>query len=93
MDAIHGKGAWAPIPAFCITQGDGKRRRIDNGKRGGHNEATIYSERLHLCSAFQPGLHARLILDAASEAGADLGTEGITLESGGEDLPSAFRSI
>jgi hypothetical protein len=68
-------------------------RRIDNGKRGGQNASTTYSEKSRLCNAFQPGLHARLIHEEAAHAQVDLQAEGIALESGGEDLPDAFRAI
>ena len=93
FDQVYGRGSWSPIPAFCVVQSCGKKRRIDNGRRGGQNAATTYSEKSRLCSAFQPGLHVRLIHEEADRAGVDLKAEGIQLESGGEDLPDAFRSI
>jgi len=46
-----------------------------------------------MCSAFQPGLHARLVWEEAEAAGVSLAREDIHLETGGEDLPDAFRSI
>ena len=93
LDARYGVGGWSPVPSFCIVQSCGKKRRIDNGRRGGQNAATAYSEKQRMCSAFQPGLHARLVTEEAATAGLDMLQEGLELESGGEDLPDAFRSI
>ena len=93
FDKLYGKGGWTPVPAFCIEQACGKKRRIDNGRRGGQNDATAFTEKARLCSAFQPALHTRLIWEEAQAAGADLAGEHIELETGGEDLPDAFRSI
>ena len=93
FDNVYGRGSWSPIPAFCVAQSCGKKRRIDNGRRGGQNAATAYTEKSRLCSAFQPGLHVRLVHEEANRAGVDLKAEGIELETGGEDLPDAFRSI
>lgn len=93
FDKRYGIGGWSPVPAFCIEQSCGKKRRIDNGKRGGQNNATAYSEKARMCSAFQPGLHARLVREEAVALGIDVAREELHLETGGEDLPDAFRSI
>jgi hypothetical protein len=68
-------------------------RRMDNGKHGGQDASTTYSKKSRLCNAFQPGLHARLTHEEAAHAQVDLQAEGIALESGGGNLPDAFRTI
>jgi hypothetical protein len=93
MDAALGTHRWAAVPSFCITQASGKQRRIDDAKRGGHNSATVYSETGRMCTAFQPGVVARLVAEAVGDGG-----EGVVrmlggLETGGEDMPNAFRNI
>ena len=93
FDGKFGPGGWSPIPSFCITQADGKQRRIDNGRSGGQNSATAYTETARLCSAFQPGLHAKLLFGAAASAGMSDEMGQMHVVTGGEDLPDAFRSI
>ena len=83
--------SWSCVPCFCITQSSGKERLIDNGLLGRQNEFSVYSEKLGLCSAAQPGLVARHISECAAEQGIDLHEAGISLESGGEDMPDALR--
>ena len=91
IDAEFGAGQWAPIPAFCHVQPSGKRRRIDDGRRGRQNEATAFCERQRMCTPFQPVIDARVVRQACADAGADVARE--RLVSGGEDLPSAYRSV
>ena len=92
MDAHFGRGQWAPIPAFVAVQPGGKRRRIDNAKRFRHNEMQCPSEQLKMCSAFQPAVSARALRRAAGAAWTD-GNGAWALQSGGEDLPDAYRSL
>ena len=35
MDNLFGEKGWCCVPAFCHVQPCGKRRRIDDAKRGG----------------------------------------------------------
>jgi hypothetical protein len=91
LDEVHDTfgNDWLPCPTFCVFQ-NGKHRLIDNGLAGHQNEHSSYVERLVLCNATQPGVAARFLYSAAIEENACL--EGAKLESGGEDLPNAYRS-
>ena len=91
LDSRFGRGRWAPIPTFVVTQQGGKRRRIDNGRRGGHNATTRFSEKMKMCTALQPAVDARLIAEEASARG--MAPSSLQLLSGGEDMPDAFRSL
>jgi hypothetical protein len=88
-DAIFGKGAWLPIPCFCVVQGT-KRRRVDNAKKLGHNSTMAAAECLHMCSALQPAIAAKTLQKAADSLGHPWG---LRLQSAGEDLPNAYRSL
>ena len=88
-----GTASWCAVPSFCHVQPCGKKRRIDDAKCGMQNEFIAYSERGHLCTAFQPALCARLVAEEAAHCGpAVLGTLG-GLQSGCDDLPNAFRAV
>ena len=97
MDQIHGEGQWSGLPCFCVTQATGKRRRIDNGKAGWTNAATTYSEKFGMNSAYAPAIAAGALEKAVSQLSAERRAECLrvirVLESGGEDMPDAFRSI
>ncbi len=95
MDEIYGKGNWTALPCFCHVQACGKKRRIDNAKAQLSNAATRYRERFRLASAFAPALAAKALYAAALELGLPPAAVAslLTLESGGEDMPDAFRSI
>ncbi len=91
----YGEGGYTAIPCFCHIQANGKKRRIDNAKRSGDNKATRYTERFRLADAFAPALSARMLYGAGVRQGLsiDLLARLLDLESGGEDIPDAFRSI
>ena len=91
----YGRGGYTAIPCFVHTQASGKQRRIDNAKRSGDNKATRYSEKFRLPNAFAPALSARMLLEAGmrQKLPPELIWRLLDLESGGEDLPDAFRSI
>jgi len=92
LDEKWGVGKWIPLPTFDHVQSSGKHRRIDNGLASGHNEATEYSEALELCNAFQPGFTAKLFYQEMVEAGlARNEIHDVIIESGGEDMPDAYR--
>jgi len=92
LDEKWGIGKWIPLPTFDHVQASGKHRRIDNGLASGHNEATAYSEALELCNAFQPGFTAKLFYQTMVEAGIPWEEiQGVIIESGGEDMPDAYR--
>ena len=91
MDTRWGVHGWCSNPRFCVTQPSGKRRPIDDGKRAKVNAASSFEETLVLCTAFQPCICARLVVEQARVRGVDLA--GQMLESGGEDLPDAYRHV
>ena len=95
MDAVFGAGTWTALPCLCHIQACGKKRRIDNAKAQLANAATRYVERFRLASAFAPAIAARALQQAASELTLSSADEEklLHLESGGEDMPDAFRSI
>ena len=87
-----GTARWAPVPSFCHTQPCGKQRRIDDAKKGRQNQAIAYTEKGHLCTAFQPATCARLVVQEAGQGSERLRALG-GLRSGCDDMPNAFRSI
>ena len=91
LDTKFGKKGWCSNPRFSIEQSSGKIRPIDDGKRSGINDATSFEEKLCLCSALQPCIGARLIIEES--AGSKDLVVSHPLESGGEDLPDAFRHV
>ncbi len=95
LRAKYGARACSAIPCFTHTQACGKKRRIDNAKKSLDNAATQYTEKFRLPNAYAPGLSARLLFQAGRKLGLqeEHVWELLELESGGEDLPDAFRSI
>ena len=93
VSQYFGTDRWCAVPSFCHVQPCGKKRRIDDAKCGQQNAFIEYSERGHLCTAFQPALCARLVSEEADAAGVDAPTllQGVT--SGCDDLPNAFRAV
>ncbi|CAE7559557.1 unnamed protein product [Symbiodinium natans] len=77
------------IPRFCITQGTGKKRVIDDAAAGGQSAASEDHNKLDLCTALQPGVHARLLCSSLMRNGHDPGE--VRILTGGEDLPEAYR--
>ena len=73
MNIRFGRGKWSPIPTFVIKQANGKKRRIDNGKRGGQNTTAVHTERLRMISPFQPSICARILAQAARQQELTLG--------------------
>ena len=93
MDEKWGVGEWLPLPRFEIVQASGKKRPIDDGARLGHNAASGFEETIECCSALQPAVHAKLLFTEASLQGREPEMEQERLETGGEDLPDAYRWI
>ena len=91
LDRKFGARGWAAVPSFVHVQQSGKKRRIDNAKAGGQNDATAYPERWHMPSAFTPAIYAKALAKEASDAG--VSWHRFALEMGGEDLPDAYRSL
>ena len=91
-------GGWAPVERFDLVQvtaaGEEKHRPIDNARRAGHNEAADAVEKLDLCAAHQPALHVQALSQALEEAEVPLlEISNLIVETGGEDLPDAYRYI
>ena len=97
------------IRRFAVVQAGGKIRACDDGDQGGHSDATRDHNTLRLCSALRPAEHAKMLHtrirqmgdssdprrirmegDAARQA---VSTQDWTLETGGEDWPSAYRFV
>ena len=93
MDSWYGLGKWMPTLCFCHTQSTGKKRRIDNAKKAAKNRLTQRVERFTMNHAFLPGVVVRLILFIACELGCFKEVMDMQIESGGEDMPNAFRGI
>ena len=95
MDQVFGRGRYTALPYFVVVQACGKKRRIDNAKAQGANAATRYTEKFGLANAFAPAAGARALRRAVYKLGLDDETAELVLhlESGGEDMPDAFRSI
>ena len=92
-DARWGPGRWLPMPRFETIQASSKHRPIDDGKSFGHNSASGFTETIEFCSAFQPVVHARALAQQAILHGCETRLFQQTLESGGEDLPEAYRWV
>ena len=56
---------WAAVPSFTHVQPSGKKRRIDDAKRGKQNAATRYLERTYMCGPFQPALVVKALLETS----------------------------
>ena len=91
MDARHQR--WAPTGCFCHKQASGKRRRIDNAKRSGKNRMTQRSEKFTMTNALLPALMLRVLFAVAFAMGASAEISRMAFETGGEDMPDAFRGI
>ena len=94
LDQRFGLGGWVPLPTFNHVQSTGKSRRIDNGLRSKHNLATSFAETLELCTASQPAITIKTFVElhcAISGMGSDPGLQNEVFESGGEDMPDAYR--
>ena len=96
FDELYGPTEWGPTPCFCHTQANGKRRRIDNAKRGGKNRLTSRAEKFTMNSAVSPAVAVRVIYQVAEAIGgkelvADMQRR--ALETGAEGIPDAFRTI
>ncbi len=93
--AKYGRGRYSAIPCFVHTQACGKERRIDNAKKSKGNATTQYTEGFWLSNACAPALSARMLPQAGRKQGLppEVMLRLLHLESGGEDLPDAFRSI
>ena len=92
-DSKWGAGQWLPMPRFETIQASGKHRPIDDGKRFGHNSASGFEETIECCSAFQPAVHARALAQQAVLQGCDDLLSQQMLETGGEDMPEAYRWV
>ncbi len=90
MAAVFPNG-FAPMERFCIEQAFGKLRQIDNGSKYGHNAATQCQDKLELCSSVVPALVAKQFYSQAQTL--RINVEDLKLESGGEDLPNAYRHV
>ena len=88
-----GPGKWLPMPRFETVQANGKQRPIDDGKRFGHNSASGFTETIECCSAFQPVVHARALVEQAAQQGQLSNLAQHTLETGGEGMPEAYRWV
>ena len=91
-DSKRGAGQWLPMPRFETTQASGKHRPIDDGKRFGHNSASGFTETIECCSAFQPVVHVRALAQQAILQDVDASSFQQNLETGGEDMPEAYRT-
>ena len=80
------------IRRFCIQQPGGKLRVIDDAADGGQSALSSDGNKLDLCTAVQPGLHVRLLWrDFIARDPRWFDDDGF--ESGGEDLPHAYRHV
>ena len=91
-DSKWGAGQWLPMPRFETIQASGKHRPIDDGKRFGHNSASGFTETIECCSAFQPVVHVRALAQQAILQDVDASSFQQNLETGGEDMPEAYRT-
>ena len=92
-DRKWGTGKWLPMPRFETVQASGKQRPIDDCKRFGHNSASGFTETIECCSAFQPVVHARALVEQATQQCKLTHLAQQTLETGGEDMPDAYRWV
>ena len=91
VDALFGPGNWVTVPRFVVEQASGQMRGCDDGAIGEQNDATEVPEKLVLPSASFPGQIGRAMHVEADRRGLKLHAQGISLESGGEDWPDAYR--
>ena len=88
-DGVLVGGEQCPVPS---PAGE-KVRPIDNAKKGKHNEATVAAEKLVLCNTAQPVVDARALVEAAQVQGLEDVLQHHRLQTGGEDMPNAFRTV
>ena len=81
------------IKRFCIQQPSGKLRVIDDAAANGQSRLSQDGSKLDLCSAVQPGLNARLLWEAKTHLQGPESVLQDRLETGGEDLPNAYRYV
>ena len=94
MNNRFGVGGWRPIHRFLVHQSDGKKRLIDDGKRGRHNEwsglhETIFTIGVDLIPSVAAAVKEQLE-DSATD-NEDL--EWADLFVSTTDLPDAFRGL
>ena len=92
-DRKWGTGKWLPMPRFEAVQANGKQGPIDDGKRLGRNSASGFTETIGCCTAFQPVVHARALVGQAAQQGQLSNLAQHTPETGGEDMPEAYRWV
>eukprot|EP00438_Fugacium_kawagutii_P020457 Skav206762 [mRNA] locus=scaffold167:384381:393045:- [translate_table: standard] len=78
---------------FGITQATGKVRVIDDAAAGGQSRLSADANKLTLCNGLQPGIHAQLLWKHKKACMGDDAVSSDRLESGGEDLPNAYRFV
>ena len=93
LDKRSGRGEWAACPTFSIEQASGKRRRIADASKGRQNEHSHQDEKITLCAADQPAAAVKTLHEVAEDEGVDLAQEGFTIETGGEDMPDAYKCM
>lgn len=81
------------IRRFCIKQPGGKLRVIDDAAASGQSDLSSDSNKLDLCSSIQPGIHLRLLSRALRYHHGPSLQPHDDFETGGEDLPHAYRSV
>ena len=77
---------------LCIQQWE-KCRVIDDANDGGQSALSSDANKLDLCTAIQPGIHVRLLATALREQYAPWDARFDPFETGGEDLPNAYRHV
>ena len=58
---------------------------------GMHNAHSYKDEKITLCAADQPAAAVKTLHEAAEDEGVDLAAEGFRIETGGEDMPDAYK--
>ena len=91
-DLLRADRPFRLIRRFCLQQGD-KCRVIDDAHVGGQSSLSSDANKLDLCAAIQPGLHIRLLFAALRSHYVPWDARFDPFESGGEDLPHAYRSV
>ena len=81
------------IRRFCIQQPGGKLRVIDDAAASGQSALSSDANKLDLCSSIQPGIHVRLLRQALHRHQGEFDFQSDDFETGGEDLPHAYRSV
>ena len=81
------------VPCFCHTQASGKKRRIDNAKKATQNRLTQRAEQFTMNNALIPAVAVRLVFALAETEVYSKGLDSTDFNSGGEDMPDAFRGM